>query len=95
MNLDEKLKDLWKNNKLAFWLLVLPIGLCIVAYKFRSVIIDMLVSDSRKIAIETEQKDKELAAQQAAAAAQAAQLVQQAQDLGKDKPSVGEDWNKQ
>lgn len=95
MNLDEKLKELWKNNKLAFWLLVLPIGLCIVAYKFRSVLIDLIASDGRKIAIETEQKDKDLATQQAAAAAQGQQLVQQAQDLGKDKKPVTEDWNKE
>lgn len=95
MNLDQKLKDLWNGNKLAFWLLVIPLGLCIVAYKFRSALIDLLVKDSRKIAIETEKQDDALAQQQAAAAAQAAQLVQQAQDLGKDKKPVGEDWNKQ
>ena len=94
MSLDQKLKDLWNGNRLAFWLLVIPLGLCIVAYKFRSVIIDLLVSDSRKIAIETEKQDDALAQQQAAAAAQAALLVQQAADLAKDKPAVGEDWNK-
>jgi len=92
--MDEKLKSLWRNNRLAFWLLVVPLGLAIVAYKFRSVLIDLLVNDSRKIAIETEQKDKELAQEQAAASAAAEELRKQAAALSKNKPTVGEDWNK-
>ena len=94
MSLDEKLKTLWNNNRLTFFLVVIPLGLALLAYKFRSFLIDILVKDSRKIGIETEQKDKVLAQQQAAAQAQAQQLVQQAQDLSKDKPEISEDWNK-
>lgn len=88
--MDSWIKKLWKNNKIAFFLLI-PVILLVV---FRNVVIDILVKDSRRIANETEDKDKELAEAIIKANTKADQIKDDANKLSVDKPPVNEDWHK-
>jgi hypothetical protein len=87
---DVWIKDLWSKNKLLF-LLIIPV---IIVYKFRTVIIDILVKNAGEIMKETEKKDKDLASQESRANDQANDLIKKAQEEGQNKPPIGEDWNK-
>ena len=80
---------LWDNHKI----FLIIFGIAIIAYKFREVIIDILVSDSHKKVDEAQKKDVELRAEEKQANDQANQLVKEAEALSQDKPKVDEDWN--
>lgn len=88
--MDSWIKKLWENNKIAFFLLI-PIVLLVF---FRNVIIDILLKDSRRIANETENKDKELLEDITKANAQANQIRDDANKLSENKEPIGEDWHK-
>ena len=91
-DIEAKLKDIWANNKLLLVLVAIPL----LILKFRSVIIDLLVKDSRQIVDDTAKKDAALATQQTVANAQADQVIQDANKAKKDSDSkpVDENWNK-
>lgn len=81
---------LWDQYKL----FLIGFGILILIFKFRSLIIDLLVSDSRKVVSDTVKQDAALKKEENVANDQANQLRKQAEDLGKNKSSVDEDWNK-
>ena len=84
------LTDLWTNNKI----FVIIFGLLIVVFKFRSVLIDLIVAGGKKQVEEATAKDAVLAKEESAANDQANALVQKAaNEPGKDEP-VTDDWNK-
>ena len=89
---EAKIKDLWANHKLLLVLLIIPL----LILKFRSVIIDLLVKDSRQILDDTTKKDTGLAAAQGEANAKADQIIEDANKDKKDSDSkpVDENWNK-
>jgi hypothetical protein len=82
--------DLWDNHKV----FLIIFGIAIIVFKFREVIIDLLVSDSHKKVDEAQKKDVELRAEEKQANDQANQLVKEAENLSHDKPKVDEDWYK-
>lgn len=84
------LKDLWEKNKL-FFLILIPI---IVLIKFRDVFINLLVKGAKREVDQTQQQDATLAKKEDQANAQANQLVQDANQLGENKPTVDENWYK-
>lgn len=81
---------LWDNHK--FFLIIF--GVAIIAYKFREVIIDLLVADSHKKVDEAQKKDAILKSEEKQANDQAEQLIKEAEALSQDKPKVDEDWYK-
>lgn len=83
------LSTLWDNHKV----FLIIFGIAIIAYKFRSVIIDLLVADSHKKVDEAQNKDVQLREEEKQANDQANQLVKEAEALSKDKPKIDENWN--
>jgi hypothetical protein len=88
--MDQKLKDLWNNNKIVFFIL-LPL---IAIWMFRNILIDLLIGSSHQLTQDATGKDQVLANEEAAAKAKAEQLQQQAAAAGQNKPEVGADWYK-
>ena len=88
--MDQWAKDLWEKNKIVFFLLI-PVILLIY---FRSFFINLLLSDSRKIATEADQKDNQLSKEETQANSQSNQIIADANKLSDNKPPVTEDWNK-
>lgn len=84
------ISTLWDNHKV----FLLIFGLGILIFKFREVIIDLLVSSARKTVNEAKEKDSALKAEQDQANDQANQLRKEADALAKEKPEVDEDWHK-
>lgn len=91
-DLEDKVTDIWNNHKWLFVLVAIPL----VILKFRSVIIELLVKDSRKILDDTTKKDDVLKQQQTAATTKADQIIADADKARKDSQNepVKEDWNK-
>ncbi len=81
---------LWDNHKI----FLIIFGIAILVYKFREVIIDLLVSSSREAVKEAQKQDQTLRGEEKAANDQANQLRKEAADLSTNKPVIGEDWNK-
>lgn len=88
--MDEKIKALWANNKIVFFL-ILPL---ITLWFLRSIVIDLLVSSANKTMNDTTTKDESLRHDQDTANAQANQIKADADKARENKPNVGEDWNK-
>ena len=88
--MDQDLKDLWVHDKLFLFLF----GVVILAWKFRTLLIDLLVSDSKQVQIKAEAKDSKLAAQETDANEQADALVEQANREASKETTVDENWNK-
>lgn len=88
--MDEKIKNLWNNNKIVFFLLV-PL---IVLWFCRNIIIGLLVDSGNKVVGEATTKSNELKGQQDVANAKADQIIADADKHAAEKPKVGEDWNK-
>lgn len=81
---------LWKNHR-GF---LIGFGLLIVVIKFREVIIDFLVSNSKTILEGAKKQDATLRADENAANAAANKLIDDANKLSQNKPKVDEDWHK-
>lgn len=90
--MDEKIKSLWQNNKILFFLLI-PL---IVLWFARNLIIELLVSSGNKIVGDTTAKSDVLKQDQTVADAQANQIKADADAAAAaaQKEPVGEDWNK-
>lgn len=88
--MDEKIKNLYNNNKIVFFLLVPLIAL----YFCRNILIGLLVDNGNKIAGEAAKKSDELKSEEVAANSKADQIIADADKHAADKPAVGEDWNK-
>jgi hypothetical protein len=95
MNMDEKIKNLWNNNKILFFLLIPLIALWI----FKDVLFSLLASSARKTADEARKEDDKLKAQADELDKQAAITKAEADAAGKriadrKEEDVDEDWHK-
>lgn len=88
--MDEKIKALWQNNKIVFFLLIPLIGLWFA----RNIIIGLLVDSGNKVVGDATEKSNELKSSQDVANAQADQAKADADKAAAKKDPVGEDWNK-
>lgn len=82
--------ELWEKYKL----FLIGFGLLILIVKFRSVIIDLLISDAHKKVDEAQKKDATLHQEENKANDEANRLRDEANKLSENKPKVDEDWNK-
>lgn len=87
--MDEKIKALWQNNKIVFFLLIPLIALWFA----RNVIINLLVSSGNNIVGDTTAKSDVLKHDETVANTQADQIKADADKAAATKPAVGEDWN--
>jgi hypothetical protein len=85
-----KLKEVWEKNKLLI-LIIIPL---LLLAKFRDVIIDILVSSSKKLVDKTEKKDVALKKEQDRANDEANRIIAEADRKSENKPEVDEDWHK-
>lgn len=69
-------------------------GILILIFKFREVIIDLLVSSAHKTVSDATKQDAKLRAEENQANDQANKLRDQANSLDDNKPVIDEDWNK-
>lgn len=89
------LKDLYSSNKILFYTVIPLLGLVLIAIKFRTVLIDLLVKNSRDILTTEEKTDAGLAQQAQQTKQQADDAVQQGNQEASKEPPVDDDWNKQ
>lgn len=97
--MDEKLKEYWNNNKILFFLVVVPITLGIILFTLRDFIFALLAGSARKTAEEAKKEDAKLqsVANQAeidAAKAQAAADAAAKRIADRKEDDIPEDWNK-
>jgi hypothetical protein len=88
--MDEKIKSLWQNNKILFFLLI-PL---ILLWFGRNLLISLLVSSGNKVVGDSSKKSEELKQAETIANTKADQIIQDADQNAAKKPVVGEDWNK-
>jgi hypothetical protein len=86
----QKLKEVWEKNKLLI-LIIIPL---ILLAKFRDLIIDILVSSSKKLVEKTTKDSAELKQEQDAANNEANQIIADADKKSENKPKVDKDWHK-
>lgn len=97
--MDQKLKDYWNNNKLMFFLVVIPITLGLILFTLRDLIFAMLAGSARKTAEEARKEDSKL--QEVANQAELDAVKSQAEADAAAKRvedrkegDISEDWNK-
>lgn len=73
---------------------LIAFGILILIFKFREVIIDLLVGSARKTVQDATKQDQVLRGEEKAANDQANELRKQASDVAANKPVIDEDWNK-
>ena len=88
--MDDKIKALWANNKILFFLLIPLIAL----YFLRNWVISLLVDSGNKIISDTSKKNDELKSHEDAANAQADQIKADADKARNNTPVADEDWYK-
>lgn len=66
----------------------------ILIFKFREVIIDILISSAHKTVSDATKQDSKLHGEENAANDQANSLRKEASDMANNKPVINEDWNK-
>jgi len=88
--MDEKIKSLWANNKIVFFLLIPLIALWFA----RNAIISLLVSSGNKVVGDATTKSDQLKQEETVANAKADQLKADADKARQDTPKADEDWNK-
>lgn len=81
---------LWDKYKIFLFIF----GVFILIWKFRSLIIDLLVSDVHSTMDKAKKEDATLRQEEKEANDQANKLRQEVDALSKDKPEVNEDWHK-
>lgn len=86
--LEAPLTVLWTNYK---WFLII-FSLLILAYKFKDVIIDILLKNSKRVLSETSKKSDSLLKEENKMNEQANNLIEESNKLNSNKPSVNEDW---
>lgn len=69
-------------------------GILILIFKFREVIIDLLVSGAHKTVSDATKQDQILRDEEKLANYQANEFIKKAADAATNKPAVDEDWNK-
>lgn len=93
--MDEKIKNLWNNNKILFFLLI-PIILIVV---FRDLILALLFGSARKTVEQAKAEDAKLTTESNAANLEAEKLKAEADMLAKQigarkESDIPLDWNK-
>jgi len=83
------LNVLWNQYRLFF----IGFGILILVVRFKDVIIDLLVANSKKTFDNAVKQDTILRNQETQYNNQANQLRNEANQLSENKPTVGEDWN--
>ena len=82
--------ELWKNNKLFF----IAFGAIILIIKFRSLLVDLIVSDSKKVFGDAKKQSDVFKGEEDSANKKANELVAKADQKLNNRPTVDEDWNK-
>lgn len=80
---------LWDNHKT----FLIIFGLLIILFKFKDVVFDLLVNNSRKIVQDTKEQDKSLKADQDQANNKANELIKEAESLNVNKKEIDENWH--
>lgn len=88
--MDEKIKTLWQNNKIVFFLLIPFIALWFA----RNVVIDLLVKSGNKVVGDATTQSEALKSTQDVANAKADQIIHDADQAAANKLAVDENWNK-
>ena len=93
--MDEKIKNLWANNKLLFFI-ALPL---IILFVFRDLILSLLVGSARKVSAEAKKEEEKLQTEINQADKDAAVARTEADAAGKrvedrKEDDISEDWNK-
>jgi hypothetical protein len=86
----QDIKSIWNNTKL----LIIPLVLLGVTIKFRDIIINILIKSSKRVFTAAQQKSQKSVNQENQDNQQAEDLINQANNLNKDQPPLGEDWYK-
>lgn len=89
------LKGLYDSNKILFYTVIPLLGLVLLAIKFRTILINLLVSNSRDILTTEEKTDAGLAQQAQQTKQEADDAVKQGDQEASKEPPVDDDWNKQ
>lgn len=83
-------KDLWNSHKVFF----VVFGILILVVKFREILIDLIVSSSKKTLEDATKQDTQLAAEETKDKADADKLVEQAKEEPLKEKPVDVDWYK-
>lgn len=75
-------------------ILGVSIGIFLLIAKYRDLLIDILTASSKRVLDSAQKQDEKLAAQENLANSQANALVDEANKLNNEKPSIDDDWNK-
>lgn len=88
--LNQDLKTLWVNNRI----FLIICSALILVIKFRSILISILLKDSKDLLDNAKATDAQLKKQETDANAKANDLIAQANELPKSEQPVDENWNK-
>lgn len=83
-------KDLWNNHKIFF----IVFGLLVLIYKFRDILIDLLIAGGKREMESAKDKDGQLAGQENQAKTEADKLVEQAKQEPSKETPVDDNWYK-
>lgn len=89
------LKNLYDTNKILFYTVIPLLGLILLAIKFRHILIDLIVGDSKGILKDEQKIDTSLKEQADKTKQEADDAVQQGDQEASKEPPVDDDWNKQ
>src|SRR6185369_955058 len=97
--MDEKIKNLWNNYRILFWILFPLIALVVLVFTFRDLILALLIGSARKTSEEAKKQDQTLQNQINEQEKQAALEQQKADDAqkridGRKDSDISDDWYK-
>jgi len=93
--MDEKIKNLWNNNKLLFFIL-LPLVLLFV---FRDLVLSLLIGSARRVTGAAKAEDEKLKSESSQIEREADKTKVEADEISKrienrKEDDISEDWNK-
>jgi len=89
VKLNTSAADLWKNDKL----FLILFGVIILVFKFRSLLVDLIVSDSEAVFKKAQQTSDELTKNETKNNQAADELIAHAEKLNSSQGNVTDDWN--
>lgn len=97
--MDEKLKSLWANNRVLFFILLPLIIVVVLVFTFRDLVLALLIGSARKVSDEAKKQDDQLKTQADTAKSQSDVAKAQADQIDKTiqdrkEGDISEDWNK-
>jgi hypothetical protein len=90
----EKFSLPWPTMRDKYKIFFIAFGALILIFRFRELIVDLLVSSSRKVVKEAIQQNQALREEEIKANTESNDLRKQAEYLANKSVSIGEDWNK-